>query len=145
MKNVHQVHCKPQYTRLEIQTKKDDLKRKGREVTGRQKETLSEATRKWGIVTTPRMPYIKAPESTKEESLNINICVAHAHQKNTEKPRSHVEKLNQMLPAHNFPILIIPDLPNSQQTLGRETEQDNRDTNIQETKPRSYNEKGLHW
>ena len=60
---------------------------------------------------------------TREETLKINICVAHAHYRNIEKPGSYAEELNKVLKANHLPTIIIPDSPNSQDICTNTTDE----------------------
>ncbi len=49
------------------------------------------------------------PVVTKEELLNIHICIAHAHQKDVENPGTYGEELNKVLVGIGLPKIITDD------------------------------------
>ncbi len=57
-------------------------------------------------------PFHTYTEITREETLKINICVAHAHYRNLENPGTYGEKLYIVLTANGLPNIVIPDYPN---------------------------------
>ncbi len=74
---------------------------------------------------------------TREETLKINICVAHAHYQNIANPGCYAEQLNKILKANNRASIIIPDTPDSQQMYTNATEQQIKTTtNVPQVKPR---------
>ncbi len=58
-------------------------------------------------------PIYSAPLITREETLKINIRVAHARYKNLEKPGSYEEELNKVEKLNNVPTIKIPKKQNS--------------------------------
>ncbi len=80
------------------------LREKRREETERKNMTLADIVRGQGNLPTQSMTpcYVK-PDITREETLKINICVAHAHYRNLENPGTYGEELNKILTANKLP------------------------------------------
>ena len=75
--------------------------------------TFAETTRAWGkqgnhstIITQPQLSFQSL--ITREESLKINICVAHAHYKTLNNPGTYAEELNKTLTLNGLPNIKIP-------------------------------------
>ena len=55
--------------------------------------------------------YYSTPHITREETLKVNICVAHALYGNLGRG-TYAHELNRILTAYNLPNIIIPGCPN---------------------------------
>ncbi len=119
-KNKKCVNCKENHNTLAMKCPKRKmiLKEKRKDEIERQNMKYVEAARGHGSVPAQAaMPRYVHPEITKEETLKIHICVAHAHYRNLENPGSYGEELNKILTANNLPNIIIPDCPKSDTLL----------------------------
>ncbi len=56
----------------------------------------------------PKTPFYNLPVISKGE-LKINICTAHAQNKNQQKPGTYATQFNKTLKANNPPNIIIPE------------------------------------
>ncbi len=57
----------------------------------------------------PKTLFYNLPMITKEELLNINICIAHAQNKKQQKPATYATEFNIILTANNLPNIVIPE------------------------------------
>ena len=102
------INCSENHSTLAMKCvkRKEILKEKRNQQNERQKMTYSNICQKTSPAT---IPNFQIPSITKEELLQINICVAHAKLKNQENPGSYSYELNRILKANNLPTIIIPE------------------------------------
>ncbi len=119
------VNCKEKHSTMAMRCPKRKiiLKEKRREETERKNMNYVEIVRSQGNVPTQSsVPHYIYPDITKEETLKIHICVAHARYNNLEKLGSSGDELNKILTANNLPNQIIPDCPKSDKIFTTETQ-----------------------
>ena len=116
------------------------LKEKRKEDIERQKMTYANISKNLtNIPSQIKTQYYTAPQITREETLKINICVAHAHYKNLENPGTYGEELNKILTANNLPNIIIPECPNSSRVFTTQSQEPQPQASKLEITPRSQN------
>ena len=101
---------------MKCKLRKEIIREKRKEEQERQKGTYAQAaaTKIVGQHATYSGPFQHTtPFITREEYLKINICIAHAHQKNIETPGTYAEELNKVLTANKLPSIIIPETTES--------------------------------
>ncbi len=114
------VNCNEDHNTLAMKCPKRKMiiKEKRKDEIERQNMKYVDVARGHGsLPSQAAMPRYIFPEITKEETLKIHICVAHAHNRNLENPGSYVEELNKILAANNLPNIITPDCPKSDTIL----------------------------
>ncbi len=103
------LNCKEDHSTMAMRCprRKAIMKEKRNQTTERQKMNYANITQITPSATT--MTNLQTPIVTKEEMLNIHICVAHAQNENQKKPSTYKYELNKVLKANNLPTIIIPD------------------------------------
>ncbi len=136
------INCSGSHSTMAMKctTRKTLIKDKRKEENERNKMTYAQLTQtripQQQTHTQPPQPQ-PAYNITREETLKINICVAHAHYQNIAKPGCYAEELNKILKANNLPTIVIPDTPDSQNMYTNATEQEIQNTtNAPQVKPR---------
>lgn len=142
--NKRCINCNGNHSALAMKCakRKEVLKEKRKEEAEKNKRTYAAATAVLQTQTTNTQPITYSPPIiTREDTLKINICVAHAHYMNIDKPGSYEEELNKVLKLNNLPCIKIPSNPTSKRIFN--TQDQNPDTSkaAQETKPRRIKEK----
>lgn len=90
------INCMEEHSTLAMKCSKRKmiLKEKRKKEIERQKITFSDISRvQISIPPQVKTSHFTVPQITKEETLKIHICVAHAHYKNLGKPGTYGENL----------------------------------------------------
>ena len=115
------INCDGEHSTMAMKcpVKKALIKDKRKEEVEKSKMTFADTTTLRGTQQphTQALPSQQSYMITRDEALKIQMCFAHAHYKNIEKPGSYSDELNKILQANNLPSIIVPDTPNSQDIL----------------------------